>query len=650
MRRLIVIAIVVFLATSSSHAGVEAEGWGDLRGFRIDGELMPLTTSLVAAAPGWKRVANTGHWHETDLSHERDGAASKYGGVFAFEDGQSIEYQYTLADLGHDRAQIDIAATARSDLKLNGIYFQISAPLAPFAGGQARLLEAAPPTTQNATVATAAGGAPYLDGVAGGVEIDGKHRQIVAKSSAPRVIQVRDSTDHAGDHLNILLLLHAGDCAKGETIHATITISETGDPDHAPAHLALDATKLGRPFDGIGGNFVWGVTSPIARFNLENLHLVQARVGMFLATFAPRDSGDFDSPQWDESDKDVIEMRQSLQFARELTRRGIPLIFSLWIAPNWALSNPAADPYEHGRLISPDKWDDFCRAVRAYLLFARREYGVEADLFSFNESDLGVTIKLTGEEHRDAIERLGECFSAGGLKTRLLLGDVSNPTPEKFIEPALADPEAMRYVGAISYHMWNGGTRRQLSAWHPAAERAGLPLLVDEGGLDPEVYHYRFIGDEAWYAFEEAALYLDVLDCSQPAIISPWQMTPDFALEDIDGSGLTPTKRFWFLKQLSETTPAGAIHCRVDGDCPAIHAAAFLDRTTGRCVVQIVNIASSRPVTVTGVPADIRSVQVYLTDLHHSFQKMDSVSVGGGAATVQIPAMCYLTLTGATAN
>ena len=651
MRRTFPIATVLCLSLlipRLGFGGVEIDGWGDLRGFRIDGELMRVTTSLMMARPDWKETAFSGHWQEQDLHHRQDGATSFYSGVISFADGASLKYEYAITDLGNDSVRFDLAATPRADMDLNGVYFSVSAPLSEYAGAEAKLLEAPPPTTQNAILTTAPSATEkhYLTGRALGVTLAAEHRHLDCRSSSPLDIQVRDTRDKQGNQVNLMFQLHAGDCKKGQTIRSSFTITESGDADHSPATLSLDATTLGSRFDGIGGNLVWGVDSPIARYNLDNLHVISARIGMFLTTWAPREVADFNSPALDENNKQVVELRQSLEMGRTLARRKTPLIMSLWVVPAWALSNPdPSDEYAHGRKINPAKWDDLSQAIASYLLFAKRQYGIDVDLFSFNESDLGVTIKLTPEEHRDAIKRLGACFASHGLRTRLLLGDVSNPTPAQFIEATAADSEAMKYVGAISYHSWNGGTPAQLAAWHAAAVRLNLPLLVDEGGMDPEVYHYRFIGDEPWYAFEESALYMDVLALSQPAAILPWQLTPDFALEDIDGSTLRPTRRFWFLKQLSETTPAGSLNCRITGNCPSLHSAAFFDAISGGYVLHIVNTGASRPVTISGIPAQVRMFDICLTDVNHAFEKSDSTAVSNGSATFQIPPMCFMTLT-----
>ena len=46
------------------------------------------------------------------------------------------------------------------------------------------------------------------------------------------------------------------------------------------------------------------------------------------------------------------------------------------------------------------------------------------DLFSFNETDAAVDLKLSAEQHLAMVLRLGAAFEKAGLKTRLLIGDL----------------------------------------------------------------------------------------------------------------------------------------------------------------------------------------------------------------------------------
>ena len=68
----------------------------------------------------------------------------------------------------------------------------------------------------------------------------------------------------------------------------------------------------------------------------------------------------------------------------------------------------------------------------------------------------GIYIRQTGEQHDELIKGLGKYFLSRGIQTKILLGDNSDATTYAFIEPAMRDPAAHPYMGAVSFHSWRG--------------------------------------------------------------------------------------------------------------------------------------------------------------------------------------------------
>jgi hypothetical protein len=609
---------------------------------------MRVTTSLRVARPGGKEAISTGHWHQRQLHFTRDGDDQIYSGQITFRDGRSLAYRYAIHDLGQDGAAMKIDVTPQADMQLDGIYFSVSAPLEDYAGATAELVDATMPVTRSSEVSTTrpATGRHYLQGVASGVQLTSTHHRLRVDFDSPRDVLIEDVKEPRGDAVSLRISLHPGNATKDQVISASLTLRSGGDADHTSARLVLDPTIRGSAFNGIGGNFVFGLDSPIVKFNLEHLNVIWSRMAMSLREWEPVEIPDPSAAALGGNDRPGSEMRASLELAQDFQRHGIPLIMSLWVVPPWALSNPKPDElYATGRIVIPAKWDALCQSITSYLLHAREHYGVEPKLFSFNESDLGVTIRLSPQEYRDVVKKLGSCFASQGLATKILLGDVSYPGPVDFINSVAGDPQALSYVGAVSYHSWNGASLEKLAAWHSVALKLGLPLLVTEGGMDPDAYRYPFILNQTWYALEEGALYLDVLSQSQPLALLPWELTPDYGLIRLEGGTLQPTKRFWFLKQLSETTGAGAAHLAISSDNPAIHTAAFFNTGENGYSIHLVNTGASRQVNIAGIPPDVREFHGYLTNSTDDFQKSEAVPVEGGVARLLLPAMSFISLT-----
>jgi hypothetical protein len=122
-------------------------------------------------------------------------------------------------------------------------------------------------------------------------------------------------------------------------------------------------------------------------------------------------------------------------------------------------------------------------------------------------------------------------------------------------------------------------------------------------------------------------------------------LTPDYGLIALEAGTLQPTKRFWFLKQLSETTGTGAAHLAISSDNPAIHAAAFFKTGENGYSIHLVNTGASRQIRIAGIPADVHTLQGYLTNSTDDFQKTDAVQVKDGVVRLQLPALSFISLT-----
>jgi len=260
---------------------------------------------------------------------------------------------------------------------------------------------------------------------------------------------------------------------------------------------------------------------------------------------------------------------------------------------------------------------------------------------------MGINVKLTPEDQATVIKGLGAAFAGAGLVTRPLLGDTGNPAPKpaNYLDPALADPEAMKYVGALSFHCWTGGSDEVIARWGRIAQQFKLPLLVAEGGTDPNSYRYRNVFLEPWYALDEINLYVRCLALARPASILHWQYTDDYSLltGGRNGQPLRPTQRFFNLQQLNLTPPA-APSLGLTGDHPRLTAAAYGDDQHG-WAIHLVNTGSTRDVTVTGLPATLTQLYPTLTDGTRQMAALPPVPVSAGAARFPLPAQAFVTLT-----
>jgi hypothetical protein len=346
-------------------------------------------------------------------------------------------------------------------------------------------------------------------------------------------------------------------------------------------------------------------------------------------------------------------VQQSMEMAQRLYKMGIPVILSAWFPPKWAVVGPLhfrpGPDHVWGNPLDHTKNNEIYKSIGDYIQYLKDAYGVEIADFSFNESDLGINIRQTAEEHNDLIKGLGAYFVSRGFKTKMLLGDNSDATTFQFIVPALNDPSATPYIGAISFHSWRGWDSTTLQKWADAATQLHLPLLVAEGSIDAAAWNYPAIFQEQSYALKEISLYTKLLAICQPESILQWQLTSDYSLLAGGGvfgdttSPLRPTQRFWNLKQLSNIPKdLRAMHLSVNGT--DITGAASGDNTKSVYAIQLVNNGAARKVTLTGLPVTVKYLQVWVTDRNRHMQKMKPVTVINGKAKFLIDATCYTSL------
>jgi hypothetical protein len=188
-------------------------------------------------------------------------------------------------------------------------------------------------------------------------------------------------------------------------------------PGQADAvRLALDTSRPSFRFDGFGGNYCWNNASPVSAYTRKNLSIAWARTEMKLL-------------QWDkERDNPGEGIRSDMEAMRYFQQKGIPYVISIW----WLPERFYTDRYEkprmaHFRKIAGERWGELLDLIIGYLTFAKEKYGIEPDLFSFNEANIGVYVGLSPEDHVDAIKRIGAHFRKQGFRTKMLLGDASGP-------------------------------------------------------------------------------------------------------------------------------------------------------------------------------------------------------------------------------
>ena len=639
---------------------VECTAPGNLHGIRVDGELMAFSTSIHAAAPTTAEADPGDRGRGGRFSREGDtlimtgslsGGVRRGGGPGGGDRGYGdppaagASYQASFKDVASGRVDAGIQISSNTNVPMQGVFFALALPGADYAGGSAQLIAPTPVAGKPVSLTTTGflDTNVHLGASAKGVRVVSPRRQMEIKFPAPVDLVIQGIRTNGNNDIEISFPLSLGNLTNGQTVRTAFTIQAAGKVDKSPARLAIDWPRPGRQFDGMGGNF--RIQSPAdaaqIQYNLDHLRVAWGRVAMPLDRWQPDEAAaPVGAAATNALNDNVLE---SMEMAQQLARENIPMIISVWAAPKWAVATNSGRRRGSAR-INPEKWDKVCQCIGSYLEYLKKNYGAEPALFSFNESDMGVNVLQSPQEHADAIKRLGACFASRGLKTRMLLGDTGNPTGDQFIDVALADPEAAQYIGAVSFHSWNGGTVGQYMHFSQAARQLNVPLIVAEGGLDPAAWHYRNLFHEPWYCLDEIAQYVEICRVAQPLSILHWQLTADYSVltGGTDGRPLQPAQRFWDIKQLGMTA-AGSTAVPITCDNSKLSSCAFADH--GACVVHLVNNGAARKATVSGLPAGVKEMRVFVTDSRRGMKETGRVPVVHGKVRLPLDAMSFTSLT-----
>ena len=544
----------------------------------------------------------------------------------------------------------------------------------------------------------------YLAGSGTGIRLSGKNRQQVEVSfgkELPVVVQqarLSKNPNVAADSIEVYFPIAAGNTTAGQVIESHFTLKAAGDVATGPVTVTVDSSKIitvmrtnsggpvavtvdllksARPFDGMGGNF--RIQSPrdaqVIQYNMDHMRVAFGRVALPWNVWQPEENspppmlaGEGAAPPSARSADatapgatppaargerggggNMNSIVSAMEIARKLAANNIPMIISVWSPPSWAVvsNDPRSSRFggtERGQHLDPAKWDAICKSIGSYLVYLRDHYGAEPRYFSFNESDLGIDVHQSPEEHDQAIKKLGAYFKSAGLKTKMLLGDTSDAVPVSFIQPALNDPEALPYIGAVSFHSWRGATDEQYQKWADAAVKLGLPLFDAEGGNDAQASGYPNVFREPWYALDEAAEYIRIMRICHPEAILEWQLTQDYSVLTTGPDGaLSPTQRFHNLKQFN-LTPPGSFWIPAQSSDGLVLPAACMDPSLAVCTVHLVNNGASRPLTLAGLPSAITQMSVYVTDAKRGMEKIEPVSVRNGSAQFTLQGQTLTTL------
>lgn len=635
-KRILIGALVALAALASAaraSAQTEVMAWSNITGVRVDGELIDFESSLRVGTPGGRMYATGRERQNTPLYH-RDGATQQViTPLIPWSNPQrgrnqqassgpvklgALTFEQNVTDLA--RGKVSISVEARSDTTLR----QPSWFCLTF--GPEHYADAVVKTTSRS------------------LSVVSPTRNVQLKWNRSAKATVVDNNGTKEVYIQL-----AASQRKGGNYSMKFDLTADGSIDHSDAAISIDPTSPGYVFAGFGGNF--RIQNPstdplVINYCLTDMRVAFGRVEMPWRNWDPDE--DVDPLEHAREAGVDAHTAESMEMARRLKQVGMPVIVSVWYPPAWAgLRTTRSDGSSVAYALDSQKKERIFRSLASYFIHLKRYYGVEPDYFSFNESDLGINVIHTPDEHRDFIKEFGAYLASQGLKTLMLLGDNSDATTIDFIAPAMRDPACRRYIGAVSFHSWRGCDDETLRRWAAAARELNVPLIVAEGSTDAAAWRYPEIFGESTFALYEINLYTRICAISQPWSILQWQLTADYS--PFFGEGifrttgpLRPTQRYWNLKQLS-MTPEDAFALPFRCSKSTVNAAAFGNIARGEYAVHLVNNGAACEAEITGFPASVRHVKVYTTNADDAMRE-SVATVTDGRVRVPLAAVSFVSV------
>ena len=649
---MMIVSFIVLTVVGAAAQGEVAvvDGKGQIAALSVEGETLDVQVSYRIPLKGWGKLP--GPWDTKGVKVTRDGAKMSLTGRVELEPGKSYAVEQTIDDR-EDAVTVRLTFTAEAEVETEGVFLWIDVPIDRFAGGACELRQGNRIADASDFPLKQPAQRHFLRGNADGIRMCSPKQDAKLDITFDRAIHgtVQDTREWKGTKYSAFFRLSPA-LKERESTSLAVTIRPSVRADISPANLALDATRVRHRLDGFGGNYCFGIESPITQYTLKNLDIAWARTEMTPYEWEPQN--DNDSPtdtDWKylgKHDKPDSNLRREFLLARQIQDMGVPYVISIWALPKWLYENPPDRVRQSKRRIHPDKWDELLECLGSYLVYAKREYGVEPDLFSFNEANIGVDVLLTAEEHREAIKRIGAHFAKLGLKTKMLLADATGARgTHTYALPAANDPEALRYCGAIGFHSWSGATSEQYAAWGDLAAKLKLPLLVAELGVDAGAWRTKAF-DSYLYAMREVRMYQELLLHARPQGTMQWEFTSDYGIAKVTEAGeVVPTVRFYLVKHFCNLTPKGADALKTASDNGNVLFTAFRGRadSASAYTLHIANLGPARSATITGIPAGVKQLRAVQTSEEKHFEELATVKPQSGMITLRLAAQSLLTLT-----
>jgi hypothetical protein len=207
---------------------------------------------------------------------------------------------------------------------------------------------------------------------------------------------------------------------------------------------------------------------------------------------------------------------------------------SVWRVADELVENPDRNDK---RRIKYDKYDEVIDMIEAFLVKARDEYGVEADYFSFNESDGGYMTIFSPEETIRFFKLAGERFRKAGLKTKFLWADTAQTKGTvEFATMIAADSTIWRYLGPLCFHSWwsENIPDSEFERIAGLAQAWNKEVWCNELGFDAMAWRQKGMNESWDYALRYAKISHRMMKHARVSVSQYWTWQNNYSIMSAD--------------------------------------------------------------------------------------------------------------------
>ncbi len=214
---------------------------------------------------------------------------------------------------------------------------------------------------------------------------------------------------------------------------------------------------------------------------------------------------------------------------------------SVWDVPSDLVQYPDK---RSQRVVKPEAYDEILDMLVAFLDKAKKDYGIDVDYFSFNESDGGWQVIFTPQQTIAFIKKAMVRFDEAGLKTKFLLADTAQTIGTvEFATMIMADSSIWKQLGPLSFHVWWSEKILDSEFERIAALGKALnkPVWCCELGFDAEAHKIKGMFQTWDYALRFAKISHRMMKYAEVEVSMYWTWQNDYAVMSTDLKTMYPS-------------------------------------------------------------------------------------------------------------